>query len=133
VNLSPADGHSFFFEREPRGDVGVVIQARNQNFVAGTKLASADLPTKAAGNGVGQRGHVRAEDNFVGATVQKVAHGGAGFAKHGVGVAAGSVGPASIGVVVPQVIRDRVDHPLRHLRSAGAIEEHHRMSVDSLG
>ena len=72
---------------------------------------------------IGQRGHVGAEDDFVGAAVQEVGHGGAGFGDHGVGAAAGGVGSAGVGVVAAQVVGDGVDHALRDLRSAGAVEE----------
>ena len=113
-----------FLEREPGGNVGVVIETRDQDFVAGSEVAAADLATKGAGDGVGERGHVGAEDDFVSGAVQEVGHGGAGFGEHGVGIAAGGVGSAGVGVVAAQVVGDGVDDALRNLRSAGAVEEH---------
>ena len=94
VNFCPADGHTFFFEREPGGDVGIVIEAGDEDFVAGAEVAS-----NGAGHGVSERGHVGAEDDFVGGAVEEVGHGGAGFGEHSVGVAAGGVGSAGVGVV----------------------------------
>ncbi len=38
VNFSPADRDTFFFESEPRGDVGVVIETGDQDFVAGAEV-----------------------------------------------------------------------------------------------
>ena len=128
MNLGPADGDAFFFEREPGRDVGVVIEARDQDFVAGAEVAA-----DGAGHGEGQRGHVGAEDDFVGAAVEEICHGGARIGEHGIGVAAGGVGSASVGVVAAQVVGDGVDDALRHLRSAGAVEEYGGMSVDGLG
>ena len=84
-------------------------------------------------HGVGQRGHVGAEDDFISGAVEEVGHGGAGFGKHGVGVAAGGVGSARVGVVAAQIIGDGVDDALRNLRSAGAVEERGGVSVDGLG
>ena len=84
-------------------------------------------------HGERQRGHVRPEDDFVGAAVQEVGHGAAGFGDHGVGAAAGGVGSAGVGVVAAQVVGDGVDHALRDLRSAGAVEEGGGMAVDGLG
>ena len=94
VDFCPTNRHAFFFEREPGGDVGVVIEARDQDFVAGAEVAA-----DRARHRIGQRGHVGAEDDFIGAAVQKVSHGGAGFGEHGVSVAAGRVGSAGVGVV----------------------------------
>ena len=94
MNFCPADGHAFFFEREPGRNVGVVIEARDQDFVAGAEVAA-----DRARHHIGQRGHVGAEDDFIGGAVEEVGHGGAGFGDHGVGVAAGGVGSAGVGVV----------------------------------
>ncbi len=46
MDLGPAYGHAFFFEREPWRNVGIVIETRDQNFVAGAKVA-ATSPAKA--------------------------------------------------------------------------------------
>src|SRR5208282_6912273 len=53
VNLGPADGDAFFFEGEPGGDVGVVVEAGDQDFVAGAEIAA-----DGAGHHVGKAGHV---------------------------------------------------------------------------
>src|ERR1700734_630398 len=128
VNFSPADGNAFFFEGEPGGDVGIVIEARDQDFVA-----RAEVATNGAAHGVGERGHIGPEDDFISGAVEEVGHGGAGFGKHGVGVAAGGVGPAGVGIVAAQVIGNGVDDALRNLRSPGTVEERGGVSVDGLG
>jgi hypothetical protein len=105
-----------------------VVEAGDEDFVAGAEVAA-----DGAADCIGERGHVGAEDDFVGAAVQEVGHGGAGLGDHGIGVAAGGVGSAGVGVVAAQVVRDGVDHTLRNLRAAGAVEEGGGMSVDGLG
>src|SRR5579862_4808094 len=128
MNFSPANGYTFFFERQPGRHVGIVVEAGDQDFVAGAEVAA-----NSAGHGVGERGHVWAKDDFVGRAVEEVGHGGAGFGDHGVGVAAGGIGSAGVGVVAAQVVRDGVDDALRDLRSSGAVEEDGGMSVNGLG
>ena len=113
---------------EPRGNIGVVVEARDDDFVSGLEVAA-----NRAGDGEGQRGHVGTEDDFVGAAVQEVGHGAARLGDHGVGAAAGGVGSAGVGVVVAQIVGDGVDDALRDLRSAGAVEECGGVAVDGLG
>ena len=119
---------AIFAMSEPGRDVGVVVEAGEQDLVSGLEFAA-----NGAADGEGQRGHVRAEDDFVSAAVQEVGHGAAGSGDHRVGAAAGGVGSAGVGVVVAQVVGDGVDHALRDLRSAGAVEEGGGVSVDGLG
>ena len=99
-----------------------------QDFIARMKLA-----TNRTADSVGQRGHVGTEDNFVGIAVEEIGHGAAGFGNHGVGVAAGRVGAGSIGIVAAEIAGDGVDHRLRDLGAAGAIEKGGGMTVDGLG
>ena len=47
-------------------------------------------------------------------------------------MAAGAVGSAGVGIVVRQIVRDRVDDALRDLRSAGAVEKDGGMAVHRL-
>ncbi len=99
VNFGPANGDSAVFcHLQPRGNVGVVIETGHEDLVPGIEFAA-----DGAAHGIGQRRHVRTEDNFVGGAVQEVGHGGAGFGDHGVGVAAGGVGSAGVGIVAAQV------------------------------
>ena len=96
AKVGPSDRKAAIFGHEqPRGDVGVVIEAGEEDFVAGLEFAA-----KGARDGEGKRRHVGAEDDFVGAAVQEVGHGSAGFGDHRVSVAAGGVGSAGVGIVV---------------------------------
>ena len=112
---------------QPRRDVGVVVKARDHDFVARLEFAA-----DGAGHRIGQRGHVLTEDDFIGAAVQEVGHGAARFGDHGVGVAAGGVGSARVGVVAAKIVGYGVDHALRDLRPARAVEKRGRVAVDSL-
>ena len=127
VELHGADRDAFFFQRLPRGEVRVVIEQREHDFVAGTEFAS-----KGAAQGESQRGHVRAEDDLVGIAIEKVGHRRPRFRDHAVGVATGEVGAARVGVVARQIIRDGVNHALRHLRATGAIQKDRGTAIDGL-
>ncbi len=73
-----------------------------------------------------------AEHDFIRIAIQKIAHRRPRFRDHAVGVAAGLVSAAGVGIVARQIIRDGVNHPLRHLRAAGPVQKDGRMAVDSL-
>ena len=105
-----------------------MVEAGDEDFVTGAEVAG-----DGAGDHVGDRGHVRAEDDFVGGAVQDVGHGGAGIGDHGVGVAAGGVSSARVGVVAAEVVGDGVDDALRNLGASGAVEEGGGVVVDELG
>jgi hypothetical protein len=85
-----------------------------------------------ATHGEGERGHVCAEDDFVGVAIQKVGHGGARFVEDAVGVVAGLIGAVGVGIVARQIVGDGVDYTPRNLRAAGSIHEDSRMSVNRL-
>ena len=128
MNLGPTNRATLLLERQPWGHIGVMIETGDEDFIAGAKITA-----NRTRHGVGQRGHVGAEDDFVGAAIKKIGHGGARFIQHGVCVAAGGVGAAGVGVVMAQIVGDGVDYAARDLGSAGAIEEDGRMSVHGLG
>src|SRR5579859_7770802 len=125
MDFGPANGYTAILGHgKPGGDVGIVVETGDDDFVSGLQFT-----TNRARDGVGQRGHVWAESDFVGAAVEEVGHGGAGFGDHGVGAPAGGIGSAGVGVVVAEVVGDGVDHALRNLRAAGAVEESGRVTV----
>src|ERR1700730_5111083 len=107
MDFDPADGDTFFFQSEPGRDVGVVVESRDDDFVSGSQITA-----DGAGHCIGQRRHVGAEDDFVGAAAQEVGHGTARFGDHGVGAATGGVGSAGVGIVAAQVVGDGVDYAL---------------------
>ena len=98
-----------------------------QDFVAGTEFA-----TDGTADGEGQRGHVGAEDYFVLVASEKIRHGGARAGNDGVSAATGGIGAAGVGARVRQIFGDGVDHALRYLSAARAVEENGGLAVDSL-
>ena len=129
VNLGPADSHAAIFGHlQPRGNVGVVIETGDEDFVSGIEFTA-----DGTGHRIRQARHVRSEDDFVGAAVQKVGHRATRLGNHGVGVTAGRVSSASVGVIAAQVVGNGVDDALRNLRPARAVKERGRMAVDGLG
>ncbi len=104
-----------------------MVEQREHDLIAGPEFA----PERAA-HGESQRRHVRAENDFIRIAIQKIAHRRPRFRDHAVGVAAGVVSAARVGVVARQIIRDGVNHPLRHLRATRAVQKNRRMSVSSL-
>ena len=52
-----------------------------------------------AADGESQRGHIGAEDDFIGFAAKKIRHGGTCAGDHRVGAATGGVGAAGVGVV----------------------------------
>ena len=105
-----------------------MIEVGEQNFVARTEFAA-----DGAADGEGQRGHVGAEDHLILVAAKEIRHGGAGFGNDSVGAAAGGVSAAGVGVRVLQIIADGVDHPLRNLSAAGAVEKDRRLAGHGLG
>ena len=54
VDLGPTDGHpAVFRHQEPRGDVGVMVEARDEDLISGLEFAA-----DRARDGKGQRRHV---------------------------------------------------------------------------
>ena len=100
---------------------------REQDFVSRAKL-----PADGAADRKCQRSHIGTEDDFVRIAAEKVSHRGTGAGDYLVGVAAGGVSPAGVRVIAAQVVGNRVNHPLRDLRSARPIEECSGMAVDAL-
>ena len=131
VELRRADRDAFFFERFPRRKVCIVIEQRQDDLIARAQIA-AKLASKSPAHGIGERSHVRAEDNFIRLTIQEVRHCRARFGDHAVRVAAGVVSAAGVGVVVRQIIRNGVDHPLRNLRAAWPVQKDGRLAIYSL-
>ena len=116
ANLRPANSDTALCQRLPWGDVGVVIEARQHDFIARPEFA-----TDGSTDREGQRSHVWTEDNFVCAAIEKIGHGGTRIRDHAIGMATGGIGSAGVGIVAAQIFGDGVNHPLRNLRAAGAV------------
>src|ERR1700680_3711792 len=104
--------YAFFFERAPRSDVGVMVERGDYNFVSGVHLAT-DGPGECEGDG----GHVLAKTYFIGRAIEKIGHGLARAANHGVVAAAGGERSAGVGIIVEEIILNGVDDLLGNLRA----------------
>src|SRR5260370_11296764 len=118
ANLCPANSDTALCQRQPWRDVGVVIEACYQDLIARPEIA-----TDGSTDRKGERSHVRTKDNLVCAAVEKIGHGGTRTRDHRVGMATSGIGSAGVGIVAAQVFSDGVNHPLRHLRAAGAVQK----------
>src|SRR5579871_500223 len=128
MNLGPADGDAAVFGHpEPGRDIGIMVKAGDENFVAWAKFAS-----DGAREGESQRGHILAEDDFIVSAVEEVSHSDAGGGDHGVCAAGRGIVPPGVGIVAPQVVGDGVDDALGNLRPAGAVEKDGGVAVDRL-
>ena len=77
----------------------------------------------------GQGRHVGAEDDLLGGSADPVGQGAAGGQQGSVGLAAARIGPVRVGVVVQQVVRDRLGDAARRLGATRTIEVGYRMAV----
>ncbi|MNM45478.1 hypothetical protein D3C81_564020 [compost metagenome] len=113
----------------PAGDIGVVIQLGNDDFVPG-------LPTTAndAAEVERQRGHVHAKNDIIGrGCIQEGAHRFPCMIHHLGCFMAGKIMSAQIGVIFPQVVGHFLQHPLRNLRTARPIEKDNGFVIMALG
>jgi hypothetical protein len=125
VYVSLADNDSFFFERAPRGDVGVVVERGDDNFVAVFQITS-----DGTSEPEGDRRHVLAEDDFVFAAAEEVGHRSARRRDHRVVAAAGFESAASVGVSGEEIICDGVHDLFGDLGAGGAVEECGGVAID---
>ena len=105
-------------ELDPGGHVAVMVEARDEDLVAGLQLA-AEHARQVEVDGR----HVRAEDDLRGAAVEEARAGGLGVVDDLVDAMAGRVGRSEIRARVAQGVRDRLSDLVRHLRAAGGVEE----------
>src|SRR5207247_7173021 len=128
VDFRKANRDSAFFESTPGRNISVVIEMSEQDFIARMKFTC-----NRAADGVRQRGHVGTKDNFVGSAIEEIGHGTAGFGDGGIEIGSAHVRTASIGIVAVEIAGDGINHTLRDLGAAGAIEKGGGMTVDGLG
>ena len=101
----------------PRADVRVVVQPGDHDLVAGPPCVG-----QRAGQPVGQRGHVRAEDDALRVAAHEVGHGLAAAGHDGAGALAGREGPARVADPGPGRGGDGLDDCLGHLCPGGAVQ-----------
>ncbi len=128
VELHGADDNAFFFQRFPGREVRVVVKQCEDDLVAGCKF-----PPDRSAHRESQSGHICAEHDFIRSAIQKITYRRPRFRDHAVSVAAGLVSAAGVGVVAREIVRDGVNHLLRHLRATRAIQKNRGMSADCLG
>ena len=105
-------------ELEPRGDVGVVVELRREDLVAGPQL-----PADRAGEREVERRHVLSEHDLLGRAAEEPRAGEPGFGDERIASHARLERPAEVRVRLAQIAGDRVDHGIRHLRAARPVEE----------
>jgi hypothetical protein len=105
-------------EVEPRRDVRVVVELRHDDLVPGPQL-----PAERARERERQCRRVRAEDDLVRRAPEEAGGREPRVRGERVGGAARREPAARVGVRVAQVPADRVDHLVRDLGPAGAVEE----------
>jgi hypothetical protein len=95
-----------------------VVQASDHDLVAGAQQPADDTAELE-----GQCGHVGAEDDLIrGSCVQEIRHRLVGGREHGDRLLAGPERAMGVGVAACQIAAHSVDHGLRHLGAAGAVE-----------
>jgi hypothetical protein len=102
---------------EPGGDVGVVVEPGAEDLVPGFEVAAGCPREREA-----ERGHVRAEDGFLGRAAEESAGGLARAVLERLGASARLVRAADVRVRGSEVVGDRLDHLVRHLRAARSVE-----------
>ncbi len=117
------DAHNntaLFFERQPRGYVGVVVQGSYDNFIS-TLQCAAD----GAAECERQRGHIRAKDDFawIGG-IEEISHRGARRRKHLISALACEECAVGIGIGRGQIGSDGVNTRLCDLGATWVVKEH---------
>ena len=105
-------------ELQPRRDVAVVVEACDEDLVAGR-----ERPSERAREREVERRHVLAEDRLRGRTAEEASRGGVRQLDELVAAAAGGERSAEVRVGLAEIPGDRVDHGTRALSSAGSVEE----------
>ena len=103
---------------EPGRDVAVVVEPRDEDLVTGAEFASDGAREREV-----ERRHVRPEHDLLGRAAEEPRGGRTSPVEQLLGAPARLVRPADIGVRLPQVGGDRLDHRVRHLCPAGAVEQ----------
>ena len=125
VNIGLSDDNSLFLERAPGGNVCVVIERGDYDFIACFEIASDRSRERES-----DRRHVLAEDDFVFVAVEEVGHCGARGGDHRVVAAAGFECAAGVGVGGEEIICDGVHDLLGDLGAGGAVKECGGVAVD---
>ena len=125
--LEPPDGRAAILgDRQPRRDVGVMVEPRDHDLVPGVQVAA-----ERAAHREGERRHVRPEGDLVGSWAPtKSAPAAWASSRMRIGLDGRREGAAVVGVAALEVGGDGVDALARHLRAAGSVEVRDRPPVD---
>ena len=104
-------------ELEPRRDVAVVVETRDEDLVAGDERAAQRACEREV-----ERRHVLSEDRLLGPAAEEARGGGMCLLDELVAASAGGERAAEVRVRLAEVRADRVDHGLRALRAARRVE-----------
>src|SRR5207248_3856676 len=107
------DDAALLGEGAPRRDVAMVIELSDNNFVPLTPF-----PTQPTRQVEGERGHVLAERDLLGRRVEELGEALPRAKQQGVGLLARRVEPVGVGVMMEEVVGDRVDDRARYLGAA---------------
>src|ERR1700687_4489082 len=101
MEIDPAHMASpVFCDEQPGGNIGVMVQASDHDFVAGLQSSS-----QAAADSEGEGSHVGTKDDLLGAGgIEKVGYRPACFSHDGVGFSTGTKRAAVVGIGVLQVV-----------------------------
>ena len=108
-------------ELEPRRDVAVVVELRDEDLVT-----CAECPADGTRQHEVERRHVRAEDRLARLAAEERRGRKARLREQRLGSAARAESAAEVRVRLAQVVRDRVDHRVGHLCPSGPVEERGR-------
>ena len=122
-----ADDDPAFLQGAPWCYVGIVVERGDDDFVARLKIAA-----NRAGERECERGHIRAEVDFVGRAAKKIGHRRMSRREHRIAAAAGGERAARVRVRLLVVVAHGVDHALGNLRSGGPVQERGRLAVHGL-
>ena len=119
AHAPPDDLRAGRLQRQPGGDVGVVVHVGDDDLVALAEHladAEADQPD--------ERGGVHAEADFGRAVgIDQQRHALARLGDRLVDLDAAAVAAAALDIVVDEMVGHRVEHALRDLRAGGVVEE----------
>ncbi len=124
VDVDPAHpAAAVLGDAQPGGDVAVVVEAGDDQGVAGVEGEG-----EGAGEGEGEGGHVGAKDDlFRAGGVEELRHRRAGLVQDGIRLLPGGKSPAVVGVGVEQVIVHPVQAVAGDLGAARVVEEDVRL------
>ena len=119
VNVHAFYHYAAFFQCNPGGDIGIMVEARDDDFIARVQPTS-----ERARNRKRERCHVWTKHDFFGTRgVEKIGKGEARVMDHFITALARRKDAAVIRVRSQEIFRDRVNHRLCDLGAAGIVEK----------